>query len=95
VRGGRVFQPMHQMKDPQCEDSPTFWLRRGDTPNHSQEVYSRKTNALGTTRIPRRGRGSFIIIFMRWEFRSEFCFLGVLGYPGLSIVGELDSDVAK
>ena len=32
VRGGRVSRPTHQMKDPQREDSPTFWLRRGDTP---------------------------------------------------------------
>jgi hypothetical protein len=32
VRDGRVSRPTHQMKDPQGEDSPTFWLRRGDTP---------------------------------------------------------------
>ena len=29
------------------------------------------------------------IIFMTWEFRSESCFIGVLGYPGLSMAGEL------
>jgi hypothetical protein len=38
VRGGRISWPTHQMKDPQCEDSPTFWLRRGNTPNHSREM---------------------------------------------------------
>jgi hypothetical protein len=31
------------------------------------------------------------IIFMRWNFMSESCFLGVLGYPGLAAVGELCS----
>ena len=35
------------------------------------------------------------IIFMRWEFRSEYCFSGVLGYPWLDVVEELGSDVAK
>jgi hypothetical protein len=37
VRGSQVSRPRHQIKDPQREDSPTFWLRRGDTPNHSRE----------------------------------------------------------
>jgi hypothetical protein len=32
------------------------------------------------------------IIIMRSYFRSEFCFSGVLGYPGLAMVGELGSD---
>jgi hypothetical protein len=35
------------------------------------------------------------IIFMRWDFRTGSCFSGVLGYPGLSVVGNLSSDVAK
>jgi hypothetical protein len=35
------------------------------------------------------------ILFMRWDFRSECSFSGVLGYPGLVVVGELDSDDAK
>jgi hypothetical protein len=35
------------------------------------------------------------IIFMKWEFRSEFWFIGVLGYPGFAVVRELGSDVAK
>jgi hypothetical protein len=29
---------------------------------------------------------------MRYDFKSEFCFSGVLGYPGLAEVGELGSD---
>jgi hypothetical protein len=28
---------MMLLKDPQCEDSPMFCLRRGDMPNHSRE----------------------------------------------------------
>jgi hypothetical protein len=28
-------------------------------------------------------------------FRSESCFSGVLGYPGLGMVGEFGSDDAK
>ena len=35
------------------------------------------------------------IIIMRCDFKSEFCFSGVLGYPGLTVVGELGSDGAK
>jgi hypothetical protein len=35
------------------------------------------------------------IIFMKLEFGSESCFMGMLGYPGLAMVGELGSDVAK
>ena len=31
---------------------------------------------------------------MRWDFKSEFCFLGVLGYPGLDVLGELCSVAA-
>ena len=31
---------------------------------------------------------------MRWNFRSESCSSGVLGYPGLAGVEELGSDVA-
>jgi hypothetical protein len=34
-------------------------------------------------------------IFMRWDFRTESCFSCVLGYPGLAVVGDLSSDVAK
>ena len=30
----------------------------------------------------------------RWNFRSESCFSGMLGYPGLAVVEELGSDVA-
>jgi hypothetical protein len=29
------------------------------------------------------------IIIMRYDFKSESCFSGVLGYLGLAIVGEL------
>jgi hypothetical protein len=29
------------------------------------------------------------IIFMRWEFWSTYCFTGVLGYPGLAVVGDV------
>jgi hypothetical protein len=35
------------------------------------------------------------IIFIRWEFRSESFFSGVLGNPLLAVVGELGSEVAK
>lgn len=35
------------------------------------------------------------IIFMRWYFRSDSYFSGVLRYPGPAVVGELDSHVAK
>jgi hypothetical protein len=35
------------------------------------------------------------IIIMRCDFQSECCFLGMLGYPGLAVVGELGSDDAK
>ena len=35
------------------------------------------------------------IIIMRYDFKSESCFSGVLGYPGLAVVGELGSDDAK
>ena len=32
---------------------------------------------------------------MRWDFRSESCFSGVLGTPGIAVFGELGSDDAK
>jgi hypothetical protein len=32
---------------------------------------------------------------MRYDFKSKSCFLGVLGYPGLAVVGVLGSDDAK
>jgi hypothetical protein len=32
---------------------------------------------------------------MRYDFKSESCFLGVLGYPGLAVVGVLGSDDAE
>jgi hypothetical protein len=32
------------------------------------------------------------VIFMRWDFRPASCFSGVVGYPGLAVVGELGSD---
>ena len=32
---------------------------------------------------------------MRNDFRSESCFLDVLGYPGLVVVGVLGSDDAQ
>jgi hypothetical protein len=35
------------------------------------------------------------IIIMRCDFKPESWFSGVLGYPGLAVVGELDSDDAK
>jgi hypothetical protein len=42
------------MKDPQHEDSSTFWLRRGDTPNHSRETVLMQT-ARGPTLIHHAG----------------------------------------
>jgi hypothetical protein len=35
------------------------------------------------------------IIIMRCDVKSESCFSGVLGYPGLAVVGELDSEDAN
>jgi hypothetical protein len=32
---------------------------------------------------------------MRYDFKSKFCFSGVLGYPGLVVVGVLGSDDAE
>ena len=32
---------------------------------------------------------------MRYDFKSESCFSGVLGYPGLAVVGVLGSDDAE
>ena len=32
---------------------------------------------------------------MRYDFKSEACFLGVLGYPGLAVVGVLGPDDAQ
>ena len=32
---------------------------------------------------------------MRYDFKSESCFLGMLGYPGLTVVGVLGSDDAE
>ena len=32
---------------------------------------------------------------MRYDFKSESCFSGVLGYPGLAVVGVLGSDDAQ
>ena len=32
---------------------------------------------------------------MRYYFKSESCFSGVLGYPGLTVVGILGSDDAQ
>ncbi|KRY62761.1 hypothetical protein T4D_6518, partial [Trichinella pseudospiralis] len=29
---------------------------------------------------------------MRYDFKYESCFSGVLGYPGLTVVGVLGSD---
>jgi hypothetical protein len=37
----------------------------------------------------------FFTSIMRYDFRSEFCFLGVLGYPGLAVLGVLGSGVAQ
>ena len=37
----------------------------------------------------------FSTSIMRYDFRSESCFLGVLGYPGLAVVGVLGSDDAQ
>jgi hypothetical protein len=36
----------------------------------------------------------FSITFIRWEFRFDSCFTGVLGYPGLDAVGDLVSGLA-
>ena len=35
------------------------------------------------------------IIIKRSDFRPESCFSGVLGYPGLAVVGVLDYDDAE
>ena len=35
------------------------------------------------------------IIIIRCDFKSKSCFSGVLGYPGLAMVGELGSDDSK
>ena len=32
---------------------------------------------------------------MRYDFKSKSCFSGVLGYPGLTVVGVLGSDDAQ
>ena len=32
------------------------------------------------------------IIIMRYDFNSESCFSGMLGYPGLGVVGDLNVD---
>jgi hypothetical protein len=32
---------------------------------------------------------------MERQFRSESCFIGVLGYPGIALVDEVGSDFAK
>jgi hypothetical protein len=37
----------------------------------------------------------YSIINMRCDFKSESCFSVVLGYPGLTVVGEVVSDDAK
>ena len=37
----------------------------------------------------------FSIIIMRSDLKSESFFSGVLGYPGLAMVGELGSDDTK
>jgi len=34
-------------------------------------------------------------IIMSCDFKSKRCFYGVLGYPGIAMVGELDSVYAK
>jgi len=34
-------------------------------------------------------------IIIRSDFKSESCFSGVMGYQGLTLVGELGSDDAK
>lgn len=38
---------------------------------------------------------SCMIVIMRCGFKSESCFSAVLGYPGLAVVEELDSEDAK
>ena len=35
------------------------------------------------------------VIILRYDFKSESCFSGVLGYPGLAMVGEMSSNDAK
>jgi hypothetical protein len=32
---------------------------------------------------------------MRYDFKSEYCFSGVFGYPGLAVVGVLGFDDAE
>ena len=32
---------------------------------------------------------------MRYDFKSEYCFLNMLGYPQLTVVGVLGSDDAQ
>jgi hypothetical protein len=38
---------------------------------------------------------SSILLVMLYDFKSESCFSGLLGYPGLAVVGVLGSDDAK
>ena len=35
------------------------------------------------------------IIIIRCDIKSASCFSGMLGYPGLTVMGELGSDGAK
>ena len=37
----------------------------------------------------------FPISIMKYDFKSESCFSGVLGYLGLTVVGALGSDDAR
>ena len=36
----------------------------------------------------------YVLLKVKSEFRSESCVKGMSGYPGLTVVGELGSDVA-
>jgi hypothetical protein len=80
------------LKDPQCEDSSTFWLRRVDTPNHSQEMVLMQTARgllfqahSGThSRTPRRGRGpwapsSWYRVYLKEETKTQGGREGVVG----------------
>jgi hypothetical protein len=69
-----------RLKDPQREDSPTFWLRRGDTPksptrtglaaNCKRIFIQERSRAHGHT--PRRGRGPWcrMIFLINTSYQS-------------------------
>jgi hypothetical protein len=80
------------VKDTQHEDSPTFWLRRGDTPNHSRETVLKQTArgllfqaCSGThSRTPCRHRGPWALSswdrgYLKEETTTQVGGEGVVG----------------